>query len=1126
MSAGLFTLIVNLVLLFFVLMGFLDGLRKGLKKQALWLAFFTGAIVLAFIFTPLITNGIIDISFNIDGQNQSLRDMIVNMITQQELVGGLYQEGSSFAGIVDNFPVMIANLVVFVLALYVFLFLMWIVYLIVAAIVFRKKKSLNGKVYTIKEGQAVELIDKKPKKYRLWGALIGIVPGFLLCFFTLLPVSGLVGIYTDASNAQVVYAEDSETAVQKLLNEYIPEEYRAYIDAYNGTIINVVGGAIGFDDFCFNGLASMNVNGSKIVLRNEIVTFAEVYDSVEFLTTLDFENMDWKTLNFTRLNKAVDLLFESELFRSLSAEVIPYALDYIETSDVLDGTEYKSQILELTNALKVGFGDKVEAEVLKTDFKSILSVFETMCESGIMDELTQETIDLNVVLDTLVADNSKNLNDILNNFFQSTSVKSLLVGAINIGLSALEVSLPESTNLDRVDVSKVEWSSFRNEINTIVQSGVEIYRDLQDSEYTIEQISNDLSLLYELDYSGLVTQAFKILDTASTTTIFKNTVNGTNIYDNLLNAARDTELGTYLNVDALKSDKNFSWNELTQPVVNLLRETEPIVRQTAEFSTLNYTSLKASVTALFDSNLFDAVNMNVLDSISDSFASIEDQDVKNLLDGIVSDMKEKDSFTELEADVMSLLDVFEICGKAELLDQMVDGNVNFATVVRNLGEEVSGKKQYESLIESFLSSPILKNTFISAMNVVVGVVEDGLEITLNRIEPKAQDWSGWENLESGVKTMFGELSEVVLAYEGEELVFDITMLDENFISCIDNFGGALDAFATLPVWSYEGGNIYDDIIIALENKEGLGEFINFGAAKLENFVGGEFWSIELNAYKTSLERLISKTITLDGEEKNLLTAILDGGDITEIVKTFTTEDTDVTNDVDTIMKPILERELFKKLAIMVLDELNFQVEKITNESVTEDTSTLTKIPFETDLAAQSTDILTVIKEAIKAITLENPEISDYKPLLNALKTNAENTYNGSDGVFKQVYGLLETYVNSEVKGAIADNFGLSQDILDGIGDVPLDTLLDVAETATDVLDKISNGNVTADDVNSLVDELTGSDLEEIVTTIADNGGVLDNIPEEVKSDVSGYIENAQIDQGLKDKISQILGIGA
>ena len=141
MSAGTITLIVNLVLLFFVLMGFLDGLRKGLKRQALWSGFLVGAIVLAFIFTPLITNGIIDIRFTIDGTNQSLRDLILSFITQNEVVGGMYVEGSSFAGVVDNLPVMIANLVVFVLALYVFMFLMWIIYLIVAHFVFKKKKA-------------------------------------------------------------------------------------------------------------------------------------------------------------------------------------------------------------------------------------------------------------------------------------------------------------------------------------------------------------------------------------------------------------------------------------------------------------------------------------------------------------------------------------------------------------------------------------------------------------------------------------------------------------------------------------------------------------------------------------------------------------------------------------------------------------------------------------------------------------------------------------------------------------------------------------------------------------------------------------------------------------------------
>lgn len=1137
MSTGLFVLIVNLVLLFFVLMGFLDGLRKGLKKQALWLAFFTGAIILAFIFTPLITNGIIDISINISGESQSIRDYIVSLITQNEIVGGMYVEGSSFAGVVDNFPIMIANLVVFVLALYIFLFIMWIAYLIVSAIVFRKKKNkaLDSKVYTIKEGQAVELIDVKPKKHRLLGSLIGIVCGFVLCFFTLLPISGIVGIYTDASNAEVVYADDgeSQTAVQKLLNGYIPEEYRQYIDAYNGTIINVLGGVIGFDDICFNSLASMNVNGNKIVLRNEIVTYAEVYDSIEFLTTLDFNNMVWKDLDFKRLNKAVDLLFESQLFRSLSSEILPYALNYVQTSDILDNNEYKEQILELCNALEVGFADNYQAEILKSDFKAILGVFETICTTGIMDELTEQTINLNNVLDTLVADNCKNLNDILNNFFQSTSVKSLLVGAINIGLGELEKTLPEGTNLDRIDITKVDWSQFKTEVNTIVQSGVEVYKDLENSDYSIEQIKNQPKLIYNLDYKGLVREVFKILDTASKTNLFTKTVNGTNIYDNILNAYKDSEIGKYVNLDVFKSNNNFSWSEESDVLINLLEEAKPLILQTENFKTIDYTSLKASVNGLFDSKLLDAVNMDILDNLSSSTSSIEDDDVKNLIDGIITDMQDKSSFRELEQDVMSLLDVLEICGKAELIDQLIDGNVNFAIVVKKLDEKTSGKTGYELLIESFLSSPILKNTFTNAMNVVLGTIEKGLEVTLSRVSLKTQDWSGWQELESGVITMFKELSEVVKAYEGEELKFDITMLDENFISCLENFGGALDAFATLPIWNYSDNgnekNIYDDIITFLENKEGLGEYINFAEASLDNFVNGEFWKPELVAYKSSLERLISKKITINGEEKNLLNALLNGYDIIEVIKTFTTVDTingteTVVNDVDTIMKPLLERKLFKKLTVMMIDEINFQVEKITNENVTPETSTLTKISLDTDLALQSNDILSVIKCAIDAITIENPEISDYRPLLDAMKINAEANYNGENGVFKEVYSLLEAYVNSEVKGAIADNFGLNQDVLDSVGDISLDTLLDVAETATDVIDKISDGTVTSEDVNSLVDKLTNSEVQEIVETIANNGGSI-TLPENIKQDVASYVQGSDISEDLKNKLSSIFGVG-
>lgn len=1132
MSSGLLVLIVNLVLLFFVLIGFFIGLKRGLKKQALWIAFFVGAIILAFIFTPLITNSIINIKLNINGESQSLRDIILNYITQNDVVGGLYQPNSSFAGVVDNLPVMIANLAVFVIVLYVFLFIMWIIYMIVAKFVFKKNKNkaLDSKVYTIKEGQAVELVDVKPKKYRLLGSLLGVVTGFLLCFFTLLPISGIVGIYTDAYNTKVAYAQDEQTAVQKLINDYIPEEYQQYIKAYDSTIINKVGGLIGFDDLCFNGLASMNVNGTKIVLRNEIVTYAEIYDAVEFLTTLDFNNMVWKNLDFKRLNKAVDLIFESQIFRSLCSEIVPYALDYVQTGDILNNVEYKEQILELCNALEVGFENNYEAEVLKADFKAILGVFETVCETGIADELMKDTISVNAIFDTLIADNCKNLNDILNNFFTSTSVKSLFVGAINIGLDELEKALPNQTELDRVDVSKVEWSSFKNEVNTIVLSGVEIYKDLKNSNYSINEIMNNPKKIYELDYEGVIKELFKILDTASKTSVFTKSVNGTNIYDNLLTACQDTEVGKYVNMDAFKSDKNFSWISESNAIVNVLKEAKPIILQSEKFKNLNYTTLKASINALFDSNILDAINIDILDNIS--VEDIGNEDAKIIVQDIVNDMKAKTSFKELEQDVMSLLDVIEICGKADLIDQMIEGNVNFAEIVKNLGEKVSGKAYYESLIESFLSSAILKKTFTNSMNLVVGAIESGINATLERINQKAEDWSGWEQTESGIKTLFAELSEVVKAYEGEELVFGVEMFNENFVACIENFGGALDAFATLPIWNYTkdgvNGNLYNDIISALEKNEDLGAYINFGEAKLENFENNAFWKNELMTYKPSLERLISKKITIDGVEKNLFSAILDGGDILEIVKTFTTVDSEgvepITNDVDTIMKPILEGKLLKKIAILILDEINFQIEKITNSEVTYETSTLTKITLETNLAIQANDILNVIKEAINAIKLENPEISDYKPLLNALQTNAEANYNGENGVFKEAYQLLESYVNGQVKKSIADNFGVNQDVLDTIGDVPLDTLLDVADKATVVLDKITDGTVTADDVNALVDELTKTEVQEIVQVVADNGGTIE-IPQNIKEDVAGYVQEAGLDEELKNKLSSIFGIG-
>ena len=1012
--------------------------------------------------------------------------------------------------------------------------------MIVATIIFKRKKNkaLDGKVYTIKQGQAVELIDVKPKKYRVAGGLLGILSGFMLCFFTFLPISGLVGIYTDASNVEVAYAEEnqSQNAVKNLIDDYVPKEYQEYFNAYDKTIINFLGGLVGFDDFCFNELASINVDGNKIELKNEIITFAEIYDTAEFLLEIDFNNIVWENFDFVRLNKAVDLIFESQLFRTLSSEIIPYALDYVQNNNNFNDDATNNAVKELCNALQVGFKDNYEAEILKTDFKAIVRSFEILCKSGITDEIFKDTVDLNVILDTLVADECKNLNDILKNFFASNGVKSLMVGAINIGLDTLENTVFEGAQLDRIDIAKVNWSQFRNEVNGVIQSGVDVYNILKNSQYSIQDIANDPIKIYEMEYESLIEEGFKVLDILSTSSVFVNTVNHSNIYDNLLNAIQDTNIGNYVNTQAFKSTENFSWSNESNVLVGLINKLEPIILDETSFKDVDYTSLKASVNAIFDSKFIDAVNLDFLDNVFNSVEEIENEDVKNLVNVLVNEIQAKDSLKELKTDALNIFDIFEICGRSEIVDQIKDGHINFVEVVTGLSVVESDIPRYEKLIDKFFSSQLLKNLLTNSINVVLGSIESGINTTLNRVEEKTSDWSMWASLKSGLTGLFEQLCEVVKSYEGKELTFGIDMIDESFVNCIDNFAMALDYFATLPIWNYQNqdgtsGNIYNDIITTLDNNEELSPYIDFSCAKLDNFIDNKFWNNELTAYKDAFSRMIEKDIVIDGQNTNILQALLNGQDVTEIIKTFTTQDVMdgdnlIKNDVETIMMPILQGKLLKKIAVEILNEINFQIEKITDETITEETSTLNKITIDFNIYDQSQDIIDVIKEIVEYLKLNNPETSELENLLSALENNATKYYGPDlqdEGVFKQAYILLEDYVNEQVKSSIENELGLNVGALADVGNISISKLIEIADTTKDVLDKIDNGTLQTEDAKNLVDIFADEEVQELVTTIAEEGATI-SLSEDVKQEIYTYVNEQITDENLINNLKSIFGL--
>ena len=138
-----------------------------------------------------------------------LGDTIGGFIEEQILavpeIADLYASNTAMQELVLKLPPMVLNLVVVILLVLVAWLLSSICYLITKAVMNRKakKKQNENKVYTVMNGHPV-VIEKneKPKKYRLWGGLIGAVGGFVMCFCLFSSMALLSGTYRPRFSAR------------------------------------------------------------------------------------------------------------------------------------------------------------------------------------------------------------------------------------------------------------------------------------------------------------------------------------------------------------------------------------------------------------------------------------------------------------------------------------------------------------------------------------------------------------------------------------------------------------------------------------------------------------------------------------------------------------------------------------------------------------------------------------------------------------------------------------------------------------------------------------------------------------------------------------------------------------
>ena len=147
MDASLITLVANVLLALFIVLGFFWGLGRGLKKSALRIVFFVVFSVAAFFLSSVITATIANISITVDGESQTLSELVLSAILSSPEIKDFYDSSTAIQGLIAQLPLMVLNVLVFIVLLIVFKFLSWLFFAITARIVFRrtkKKKKTNG----------------------------------------------------------------------------------------------------------------------------------------------------------------------------------------------------------------------------------------------------------------------------------------------------------------------------------------------------------------------------------------------------------------------------------------------------------------------------------------------------------------------------------------------------------------------------------------------------------------------------------------------------------------------------------------------------------------------------------------------------------------------------------------------------------------------------------------------------------------------------------------------------------------------------------------------------------------------------------------------------------------------
>ena len=493
----------------FIVVGLIFGLIRGWAKSTLRIGLVLVVVLLTALITPAISKGLLntDISkfgVSVNGSNVStVSALITGLLGDYGVDQATLNSMPTFKELLEKLPMVILNVVVFIVLFFALLFLTLIIYWILAAIFFPKRK------------RAVR------KKLPAVGAAIGALQGLIVFVVFMIPTIGVVNManefleITNTSNQAVVQPVDSSVE-ENVIEDHIillsqntntvanedenvdaTNELRKAVDAFKDCFVVKALDAVGYSKLAnsvYNNLTTVEINKVKVKLSEELYNTAEI---ISIASNMGSFKEDLTEQQIADMNAIIDKMFESKIIGRVMGEIIPVATTKWSNGEkfIIEKPSAGEDVQPLIDSLCEAFSDSTP-ESLKSDMHAVVNVLEVANKYGMIKIMFGDSD-----VDLLAQINKAGFGrDMISAILSSETLKEIFPSVLDFGMQevykvvGLENPSQYKIVLKSSDLTDAEWQTEKETLGLMIDSLVDFVASLNNVDgVTIDNI--DMSVL-------------------------------------------------------------------------------------------------------------------------------------------------------------------------------------------------------------------------------------------------------------------------------------------------------------------------------------------------------------------------------------------------------------------------------------------------------------------------------------------------------------------------------------------------------------------------------------------------------------------------------------------------------